>query len=339
MNDLNDNLTERLRRLGDHIDAERVAAGSASSSATGDRSRWFALAAAAVLVIGGIVGITVWRTNRHDDMTVPATIAPPTTAVGLPATSTPAADPSTTAPAGPLGTMTVVLRVQGSPTSQDVDNTVRALQSLTSSMESQPTVLALLNQPPDIEVTFIKITHHDADIAARSLLAVGAQLHIRPVVAACTAAPANVAEHTRPRAGETATLTIYQSSPLGQCTVGPTAVTADAFETKGGAQPGEAGGWTVDLTFKPGAAGEDVFNALATQCYQRDVGCPTGQIAFELDGSLLSVATVQTPMFSGTLQVSFLHSRAMAEILLNSVTQPADPNTPQVAIVTTRWTH
>jgi hypothetical protein len=285
------------------------------------------------------VGITVWRTNRHDDATLPATGAPSTTAVGLPTTSTPATNPTTTrAPDGSLGTMTVVLRVQGSPTSQDVDNTVRALQLITNSRQPSPTVLALLNHPPDIEVTFTKITRTDADFATRWLLAVGAQLHIRPVVSACTAAPANLAQHTRPRAGETATLTIYQSSPLGQCTVGPTAVTADAFQTKGGTQAGEAGEWTVDLTFKPGAAGEDVFNALAAQCYQRDVGCPTGQIALELDGSLLAVATVQKPTFSGTLQVSFLDSRATAEILLNSVTQPAEPNTPQVAILSTHWT-
>jgi hypothetical protein len=186
-------------------------------------------------------------------------------------------------------------------------------------------------------VRFTGITHHNADVAARWLLSVGAQLHIRPVVAACSAQSIEVVQYTRPRAGETAVLRVYEASPSSQCTVGPTAVTADAFKTKDEIHAGEFGGWTANLTFKPGIAGEDVFNTLATQCYQRDVGCPTGQIAFELDGTLLSVATVQTPTFSGSLQVSGQGMLATAEIFVTSVLQPSDPNTPQVAIVSSTW--
>ena len=51
--------------------------------------------------------------------------------------------------------------------------------------------------------------------------------------------------------------------------------------------------------------GASAFNALTAACFQRDSRCPTGQLAVTVEGRVLSVATVQTPTFEGSVQFAF----------------------------------
>ncbi len=64
------------------------------------------------------------------------------------------------------------------------------------------------------------------------------------------------------------------------------------------AQVGNFGSWMVGLQLNDGEDGLDAWNAMATDCYNRTATCPTGQIAIELDGTVVSAPEVQTPTFS-----------------------------------------
>ena len=88
------------------------------------------------------------------------------------------------------------------------------------------------------------------------------------------------------------------------CQVGPAQGTGEVFTDEVSAQVDPIQGWVVQAPLRGGAAGEDVWNNLAGQCYNREAACPTGQIAIELDGELQSVAEVQVPTFSGNVQIS-----------------------------------
>jgi preprotein translocase subunit SecD len=86
--------------------------------------------------------------------------------------------------------------------------------------------------------------------------------------------------------------------------VGPSRATGNVFESD--ARPDvQSGAWSVVVSLRPGADGEDPWNALATLCYGRDQACPTGQIAMVLDGVVISAPTVQEPTFTGgTVQIT-----------------------------------
>lgn len=80
------------------------------------------------------------------------------------------------------------------------------------------------------------------------------------------------------------------------------------------------GTWSVVVGLLDGAAGEDIWNALSTRCFNKDATCPTGQIAIVLDGEVISAPVVQQAIFTGgTVQISgnFTESEArdLAKIL------------------------
>ena len=99
------------------------------------------------------------------------------------------------------------------------------------------------------------------------------------------------------------------------CQVGPAQGTGEVFTDEVSAQVDPVQGWVVQAPLRGGAAGEDVWNNLAGQCYNREAACPTGQIAIELDGELQSVAEVQVPTFSGNVQISGTFSETDARNL------------------------
>ena len=86
--------------------------------------------------------------------------------------------------------------------------------------------------------------------------------------------------------------------------VGPAAATGEVFSNDATAQI-DAGGWVVVAKLRNGAAGEDLWNALAKTCFDGGPTCPTKSIAIVLDGQVISAPVVQTPNFSGgTVQIS-----------------------------------
>ena len=76
--------------------------------------------------------------------------------------------------------------------------------------------------------------------------------------------------------------------------LGPTAVTGDGLEGAVAQFNAGAGiGWFVAPEFKPGPEGIDLFNEVSRRCHGRDLSCPTGQVAIELDNEVVSAPAVQ----------------------------------------------
>ncbi len=81
--------------------------------------------------------------------------------------------------------------------------------------------------------------------------------------------------------------------------LGPTALTGEALQGAD-AVLGQVGlaEWTVDVVFRGGEDGIDLFNQVALLCNVGDVtACPTGQLAIVLDGLVVSAPTIQQPVF------------------------------------------
>ena len=84
---------------------------------------------------------------------------------------------------------------------------------------------------------------------------------------------------------------------------GPSQADGRVFANDAAAQI-NSGSWVVAVGLRGGANGEDKWNLLAAQCFQKAATCPTGQIAIVLDGEVISAPVVQTANFSGSVQIS-----------------------------------
>lgn len=104
----------------------------------------------------------------------------------------------------------------------------------------------------------------------------------------------------------------------GQCLVGPAGGTGAVFESD--ATPDIIqGGWGVRVSLRDAADGVGVWNQLAAACYSRNSTCPSGQLAIELDGEIVSAPTVNQPSFTTgvdiTGQFSEQEARDLARVL------------------------
>ncbi len=117
--------------------------------------------------------------------------------------------------------------------------------------------------------------------------------------------------------------------------VGPAGATGDVFENDAQAEVSN-GQWVVVVSLRGGAAGEDQWNALATQCFNRAETCPTGQIAIVLDGSVISAPVVQEAVFTGgSVQITGDFTQQEAEDLAKVLEFGAVPVEFEVASVQT----
>ncbi len=85
--------------------------------------------------------------------------------------------------------------------------------------------------------------------------------------------------------------------------LGPSKATGTIVRTARAEPPtGLTGDWSVsvDLT----RAGNDLFNQIASVCFNGTAECPTKQIAIVLDGVVRSAPTVQAPTFDGSVNIS-----------------------------------
>ncbi|MFM2077289.1 MAG: putative protein-export rane protein SecD, partial [Actinomycetota bacterium] len=122
-------------------------------------------------------------------------------------------------------------------------------------------------------------------------------------------------------------LGLHGSKPPQYCYVGPAQGTGEVFKDDAAATIIPSTGWGVVANLRSGAKGEDIWNNLATQCYNKADTCPTQQISIDLDGSLQSVATVQTPTFNGSVQISGSFTEGEAKNLarvINSGSLPVE---------------
>ena len=96
------------------------------------------------------------------------------------------------------------------------------------------------------------------------------------------------------------------------------------------------GTWSVVVGLLDGAAGEDMWNALSTRCFNKDATCPTGQIAIVLDGEVISAPVVQQAVFTGgNVQISGNFTEAEARDLAKILEFGAVPVKFSVATVQT----
>jgi preprotein translocase subunit SecD len=96
------------------------------------------------------------------------------------------------------------------------------------------------------------------------------------------------------------------------------------------------GTWSVVVGLLKGSAGEDIWNALSTRCFNKDETCPTGQIAIVLDGEVISAPVVQQAVFTGgTVQISGSFTEAEARDLAKILEFGAVPVKFSVATVQT----
>ena len=95
------------------------------------------------------------------------------------------------------------------------------------------------------------------------------------------------------------TAPLEEGGPAGApMLVGPTEFTGTALS---GADALFLGGqWQVEVTFKDGPEGLDLFNASAAKCFIENptLSCPFGRLAFVLDGVVESAPTIQAPEFT-----------------------------------------
>jgi preprotein translocase subunit SecD len=125
----------------------------------------------------------------------------------------------------------------------------------------------------------------------------------------------------------TQVLPVFGSNPPQYCPVGPAQGTGEVFQDDASATIITGRGWGVVANLRSGANGEDVWNNLAKQCFNKETACPTQQISIDLDGSLQSVATVETPNFPGSVQISGSFTEDEAKNLarvLNSGSLPVE---------------
>ena len=117
--------------------------------------------------------------------------------------------------------------------------------------------------------------------------------------------------------------------------VGPAGASGKVFTSNAQAVINN-GSWTVTVELQKGAAGEDLWNALTTRCFNRDATCPTARIAIALDGTVISAPTVQEAVFTGgNVQISGDFSQAEARDLAKILEFGAVPVKFKVATVQT----
>jgi preprotein translocase subunit SecD len=120
------------------------------------------------------------------------------------------------------------------------------------------------------------------------------------------------------------------------CKVGPAGGTGEVFQDDATARILSGSGWGVTVSLRGGSDGADVWNVLASECYNATESCPTRQLAIELDGEVISAPTVQQPSFTDSVQItgSFTESEArnLARVL-NSGSLPVKLETQAVQTV------
>ena len=104
-------------------------------------------------------------------------------------------------------------------------------------------------------------------------------------------------------ADPTATIIVQNTDGSEIYQLGPSFATGEVFNTDATADIISAG-WGVRVTLKNGAAGSDLWNIGAAQCYAKSTTCPTGRMAIVLDGVVQSAPSVNQPSFSGGVDIT-----------------------------------
>jgi preprotein translocase subunit SecD len=115
--------------------------------------------------------------------------------------------------------------------------------------------------------------------------------------------PATATSTTRPVSDPT-TQQVLPLKSGGQCLVGAAGGEGTVFQNDASADIIAGSGWGVTVGLRDGAGGLDVWNRLASACFNGDSTCPSHQLAIELDGLIISAPSVNEPRFTGNVQIT-----------------------------------
>jgi preprotein translocase subunit SecD len=119
------------------------------------------------------------------------------------------------------------------------------------------------------------------------------------------------------------------------CYVGPAGGTGEVFKDDATARIISGSGWGVTVSLRGGSAGEDVWNVMASECFNATETCPTKQLAIVLDGEVISAPTVDQPTFTGSVQITGSFSESEARNLARVLNSGSLPVTLEVQAVQT----
>ena len=192
--------------------------------------------------------------------------------------------------------------IPGAPTTTAAAPTTTAAGGPSRRVSSTPTTDPGATTPPDA-------TAPDTSVPASGTTIAG-----DPVPATSVPVDAVPVDAQAPVTSVVSDPTSQQLLPLqggGQCLVGAAGGTGKVFENDARADFLD-GGWGVTVGLRRGSEGEDIWNALAGQCFSQSQACPSGRLAIELDGTIVSAPSVNVPQFSGNVQItgSFTESEA-----------------------------
>lgn len=121
----------------------------------------------------------------------------------------------------------------------------------------------------------------------------------------------------------------------GALCAGPSQASGEVFERDSASvQLGQFGQFSVSVDLR--ADGEDAWNGLATQCFNRLASCPStgvdtdgsgrpGQIAIVLDGIVQSAPVVNVPVFDGSVSITGSFTQEEADQLSDVLNRGAFP--------------
>lgn len=122
---------------------------------------------------------------------------------------------------------------------------------------------------------------------------------------------------------------LYNRDNTEVCQVGPSQGDGTIFERDTAQSQIIGGAWGVTVDLKGGGSGEDVWNALASSCYNASTTCPTRRLAIELDGVIQSAPTVNAANFTNSVQITGQFSKGEADKLAQVLNSGALPITLQ----------
>jgi preprotein translocase subunit SecD len=209
----------------------------------------------------------------------------------LPDTSVPASSPPSSPPSSAPPTT-----AEGAGASTDVDDAPSSAAGAGRWVATRTAPTSTDVPAPDAPATTTAATEVPATTVPADPSAVPSTEAPVPVD---EAAPFNTLSRSDPN--------VQQELPLlggGSCFVGPAGGTGNVFENDAVADIFD-GGWGVVVSLKQGPEGTGVWNALARQCFSRDQStCPSGRLAIELDGVIVSAPTVNEPEFTSSVSIT-----------------------------------
>lgn len=240
---------------------------------------------AAAVVAAGIGAVVLAGCGSGSD-----TDAGGATTTSAPATTTSATIPGSGTTAGAAGDSFAVLAGEGVPV--DLDELAGNLRDRLVAADHVDATVEVAGDRVEVTPGLGPLD----DAALDDLLSTPGRLEVRPVLEVLPPDCEVVAPTGGPEVAvypqldtEGTVVTCYSLDPSG--------LTNDAVEDANATFSATSpdGSWVVNPVFTE--AGLDAFNALATECYSATATCPTGRVAFAVDGVVLTAPIVNEPTF------------------------------------------